>query len=60
MNKYIKKYIVPMCAWAYHVGAQMIEQIMLDTETTENADADKDVEATPLAAFWTEHRLLHK
>ena len=40
----------------------MIEQIISDTETTENvdADADKDVPATPLAAFWAEHRLLHK
>ncbi len=40
----------------------MIEQIISDTETTENVDADanKDVPGTPLAAFWAEYRLLHK
>jgi hypothetical protein len=40
----------------------MIEQIISDIETTENVDVDanKDVAATPLAAFWAEHRLLHK
>jgi hypothetical protein len=40
----------------------MIEQIISDTETTENVDTDanKDVAVTPLAAFWAEHRLLHK
>ena len=37
----------------------MTEQIVLRTENAD-ADADQDVAATPLAAFWAEHRLLHK
>jgi len=38
----------------------MTEQPIPDIPTTADADADKDVPATPLAAFWAEHRLLHK
>ena len=49
-----------MCAWTHHMCAQMIEQIISDTETAEDVDADKDVPATPLEAFWAEYRLLHK
>jgi hypothetical protein len=38
----------------------MIEQLISDTETTENTDSDQDGAVTPLAVFWAEHRLLHK
>ena len=38
--------------------AEMTGHIIPDTDT--NADAIKDVAATPLETFWVEHRLLHK